>query len=178
MDVNVDAQRALCIKVHLCSSVHSSGQRYVTLCTYHAELAHKLNTTVEGFSSDRGDKSYVSQLQGRPISQALGEAIGEDCVHVITISLDFKLLGTIAGFAHQLLPQHSFGLSNFARRVTAATDRAATETATAAADGAGELTLGWLCSVRSHLCQCQVGYVRCNPGLVGLVAVHHLGICV
>jgi hypothetical protein len=80
--------------------------------TYHAELAHKLNTTAEGLSSDRGDKSYVSQLQGRPISKALGEPIREDCIQLVAISLDFKLLGTIAGFAHQLLPQHGFGLSN------------------------------------------------------------------
>ena len=113
MDVNVDAQIALCIKAHLCSSFHPSGQYCVHIWHFHAEPVHKLHTAAQGLSLGRGDMSYVSQLQGRPISKALGEPIGEDCVQVITISLDFKLLGTIAGFAHQLLPQHSFGLSNF-----------------------------------------------------------------
>ncbi len=109
------AQKALCIRTYLCSSVHPSCRCCRTLGTYDAELqlAHKLNTTVEGLSSDRGDKTYVSQLQSCPISKALGEAIGEDCVQVITLSLDLKLLGTIAGFANQVLPQHSFSLSNF-----------------------------------------------------------------
>ena len=109
------AHKALCTR---CASWHPSSQCCVTLCTYHAELTHKLNTTAEGLSSDRGEESYVSQLQGCPISKALGEAIGEDCVQVITLSLDFKLLGTIAGFAHQVLPRYCFGLSNFQRRVT------------------------------------------------------------